>query len=114
MTSLDAFADAVHDLLHARAQSIGAIDVAVEVNDPHLDGEVLFGDGGPDMGFAFDSGAGSCSFCELVPPDSERWLEDHAIDLTTPVDDEARAEAALALLRGLLDARRPLLSGASQ
>jgi hypothetical protein len=30
------------------------------------------------------------------------------------VDDEARAEAALTLLRGLLDARRPLLSGASQ
>ena len=112
--ALDAFADAVHDLLHERALSIGAIDVAVEVNDDHLDGEVLFG-AGPDIGFTLDTAARTCAYCELVPPDSERWLDDSAITLD-PLEAPAgapgadrRAELALALLQGLLDARRPLL-----
>lgn len=113
--AVEAFADAVHDLLHARAQSIGAIDVAVERNDLHVDGEVLFGEG-PDIGFTLDTAAGTCAYCELVPPDSERWLEgaerdgfDVAATDPGPAGDEERSEAALELLQGLLDARRPLL-----
>jgi hypothetical protein len=114
VNALDAFADEVHSLLHERALSLGVIDVAVEVDEPHLDGELLFADG-PDMGFTFDSQAGTCSYCELVPPDSERWLEERVESLQVlslpagEAGDEARREAALALLQGMLDARRPLL-----
>lgn len=115
--AVEAFADAVHDLLHARAQSIGAIDVAVERNELHVDGEVLFGEG-PDLGFTLDAVAGTCAYCELVPPSSERWLEgaertglDVARIDAGPGGDEARAAAALELLQGLLDARRPLIRG---
>ncbi|MCB0877553.1 MAG: hypothetical protein KDC46_01030 [Thermoleophilia bacterium] len=113
-TAIAAFADQVHDLLHERALSIGAIDVAVEVNDLHVDGEVLFGSG-PDIGFTLDAEAGACSYCELVPPDSEQWLDarcDGFDVLGLPAGaagDEARRAAALELLQGLLDARRPLL-----
>lgn len=113
--AIEAFADALHDLLQARALSIGAIDVAVECNDGHVDGEVLFGEG-PDIGFTLDAAAGTCAYCELVPPDSERWLDGAPHDgfaiaelAPGPTGDEARAAAALELLRGLLDARRPLL-----
>ncbi len=105
-------ADAIHDLLHDRAQSIGAIDIGVEVNGTYVDGEVLFGDGGPDMGFAVDAATGACAFCELVPPDSERWLDEHALALELAAGEESHAAAALVLLRGLLDARRTLLRGA--
>ncbi len=112
--AIDAFADALHDLLHERALSIGLIDIGVEVNDGHVDGELLFGSG-PDMGLTVDAAAGTCSFCELVPPDSERWLDEPltGLDITGvapgPDGDDARRALALQLLRAMLDARRPLL-----
>lgn len=113
--AVEAAADAIHDLLHERALSIGAIDIAVERNELHVDGEVLFGEG-PDMGFTIDAVAGTCAYCELLPPDSERWLEGAergGLDLVAiepgPAGEPARTAIALEVLRGLLDARRPLL-----
>jgi hypothetical protein len=112
--ALEAFADAVHDLLHERALSIGVIDISVERNELHLDGELLFGIG-PDMGFSLDARLGECRYCELVPPDSERWLDEVRGDLLVldadagEAGDELRRAAALELLQGVLDARRPLL-----
>ena len=112
--ALDAFADQLHELLHERALSVGLIDIAVEVNDGHVDGELLFGEG-PDMGFTLDARAGACRFCELVPPDAERWLDEElegiaVLDLDPgAAGDEDRRGVALQLLRALLDARRPLL-----
>lgn len=112
--ALDAFAEALQDLLEARALSIGVIDIAVELNDLHLDGEILFNDS-PDMGFTLDAREGAVAYCELLPPDSERWLDERVeglrvLDLPRgEAGSEQRAAAALALLQGLLDARRPLL-----
>ena len=112
--ALDAFAEALQDLLEARALSIGLIDIDIEVDAQHVDGELMFGEG-PDIGFSFDSSSATCSYCELVPPDSEQWLDHQVAGLDvlaiasgdSGADD--RAAAALALLQGMLDARRPLL-----
>jgi hypothetical protein len=112
--ALDAFADAMYDLLHERAQSIGILDISIEANDLHLDGELLFSTG-PDIGFSLDARLGECRYCELLPPDAEQWLDEVRGDLLVlevgvgEDGDELRQAAALELLQGLLDARRPLL-----
>jgi hypothetical protein len=108
--AIDAFADATYDLLHERAQSLGVLDVAVEVNGWHLDCELLFATG-PDMGFSLDTRSGECRYCELLEDSTERWLEEVRGDLL--VLDESSEEllraAALEVLDGMLAARRPLL-----
>ena len=107
---LDAFADALYDLLHERAQSIGILDISIEVNDAHVDGELMYSNG-PDVGFSLDSRTGECRYCELLGDDGERWLQEVRGDLLV-LDggtDELRRAIALELLDGLLDARRPLL-----
>lgn len=108
--ALDAFADALYDLLHARAQSIGILDIAIEVNDWHVDGELLFANG-PDLGFSLDSRLGECRYCELLDGDRERWLDVVRGDLLLldAPGDQVLAASALELLDGLLEARRPLL-----
>jgi hypothetical protein len=108
--ALDAFADALYDLLHARAQSIGILDIGIELNGWHVDGELMYSTG-PDMGFTLDSRTGECRYCELLPGNKEAWLEGirgdlHVLDAE---GDEIRDALALELLAGLLDARRPLL-----
>ena len=109
-TALDAFADAMYDLLHERAQSIGILDISIEVNGWHLDGELLATDG-PDMGFSLDARTGECRYCELLDGERERWLDDVRGDLLVldAEADELRRAVALELLDGLLTARRPLL-----
>ena len=109
--AIEAFADALYDLLHERAQSVGILDISIEVHDQHVDGELMFSTD-PDMGFTLDTAAHACDYCELLPDDRERWLDDArtAVDISRARDDEARRDAAIALLQGLLDARRPLLA----
>lgn len=109
-SALDPFADALYDLLHERAQSIGVLDIAIEVNGDHLDGELMFSNG-PDMGFTLDSRAGECRYCELLTDQRESWLEEVRGDLLVleSASDELLRAAALELLDGLLAARRPLL-----
>lgn len=107
---IDSVADALYDLLHARAQSIGILDIALEVNDFHVDAELLFGHG-PDLGLSLDSRAGECRYCELLDGGRERWLDEVRGDLLVL---DAHAEdvieaIVLEVLDGLLDARRPLL-----
>jgi hypothetical protein len=112
--ALAVFADAMYDLLHERAQSIGILDISIEPNDLHLDGELMFSTG-PDIGFSLDARLGECRYCELLPPDAEQWLDEVRGDLLVleaapgAEGDELRCAAALELLQGLLDARRPLL-----
>ncbi len=108
--ALDAFADALYDLLHERAQSIGILDIGIEVNGWHLDGELMYSNG-PDMGFTLDSRSGECRYCELLPGERETWLDEVRGDLHVldSAGDELLRAAALELLAGLLDARRPLL-----
>lgn len=108
--ALDAFADALYDLLHARAQSIGILDIALEVNGWFLDAELLFSNG-PDMGFSLDSHLGECRYCELLEGGRERWLDEVRGDLLVldAPGEELLEAASLELLDGLLAARRPLL-----
>jgi hypothetical protein len=108
--AIDAFADATYDLLHERAQSIGVLDIAVEVNGWHVDCELLFGSG-PDMGFSLDTRSGECRYCRLLDGATERWLDEVRGDLLVldAPDEELLGAAALELLDGLLAARRPLL-----
>ncbi len=108
--TLDAFADALYDLLHERAQSIGILDIGIELNDWHVDGELMYSNG-PDMGFTLDSRTGECRYCELLPGNKETWLDGVRSDLLVldAEGDEIRRALALELLGGLLDARRPLL-----
>ncbi|MCW2923935.1 MAG: hypothetical protein JWM98_1339 [Thermoleophilia bacterium] len=112
VAAIDRFVDALYDLLHERAQSIGVMDIGLEVNGFHVDGELLFTTG-PDMGFSFDSQLGECRYCRLVGDDAEEWQEEVRGDLL--VLDGAPRElldaAALELLDGMLAARRPLLRG---
>jgi len=110
VTAIDTFVDALYDLLHGRAQSISAIDLSLEVNGWHVDGEVLFAKG-PDIGISLDTREGECRYCELLEGDQERWLDVVQGDLHV-LDNpgsELLEAAALALLDGLLTARRPLL-----
>lgn len=108
--ALDAFADAVYDLLQARAQSIGILDIGIEVNGRHLDGELLFSTG-PDIGFSLDARSGECRYCELLDGERERWLDEVRGDLLVldAPGEEVLDAAALELLDGILAARRPLL-----
>lgn len=108
--ALDAFADALYDLLHERAQSIGILDIGIELNGWHVDGELMYSTG-PDMGFTLDSRSGECRYCELLPGDNEAWLAEVRGDLLVldAEGEELRSAVALELLNGLLDARRPLL-----
>lgn len=108
--AIDAFADALYDLLHERAQSIGVLDIALEVNDWHVDGELMFSSG-PDMGFTLDSRAGEARYCELLPGAQEAWLDERRADVAVldAGDDDQRRAVALEVLDGLLAARRPLL-----
>lgn len=109
---MDAAADAIYDLVHERAQSIGVLDVAIEANDWHVDGELLFSTG-PDMGFSLDSRSGECRYCELLADAKERWLDEVRGDLLVldTADAAVLRAVALELLDGLLTARRPLLRG---
>lgn len=110
---IEAFADAVYELLRVRASSLGALDVDVEVDGWFVDGEVLFASG-PDMGFSVDTAAGTCVYCRLTDDGGETWLDDARIVIeflaAAGSDQEERVTAhAHAVLSGLLDARRPLL-----
>jgi hypothetical protein len=109
--AIDRFSDAIYELLQVRAQSIGVLDIGIEIDDWFIDGELMFVNG-PDMGFSIDSQARGARFCELLDDDGERWLDDVVevdfLDLA-PGDMDALAEQALIVLNGVLDARRPLL-----
>lgn len=109
MSIAAALADALYDLLHARAHSIGLLDIKLDSDDRHVDVEVCF-DRDPDMGLSFDIETGSCRFCELVDFDAERWLDEglDGIELPATGDDAAFEAVALRVLRALLDARREL------
>lgn len=108
--ALEAFADALYDLLHERAQSINLLDIGIELNGWHVDGELMYSTG-PDMGFTLDARTGECRYCELLPGNDERWLDEVRGDLLVldAEGEELRRGLALELLAGLLDARRPLL-----
>jgi hypothetical protein len=107
---VDDFADSLYDLLQARALSIGILDIALEVNEFHVDGEVMFSTG-PDLGLSLDVRSGECRYCELLDGSKERWLDEVRGDLLVldADTDEVREAIALELLDGLLAARRPLL-----
>lgn len=108
--AIDEFADTLYDLLHARAQSIGILDISLEVNGFHLDGELMFSKG-PDLGLSLDARSGECRYCELLGDRGERWLDEVRGDLLVldAEGGEVREAIALELLDGLLAARRPLL-----
>ena len=108
--AIDDLVDALYDLLHARAQSIGAMDVGLEVNGWHVDGELMFTNG-PDMGLSLDTRTGECRYCELVGDAQERWLDEVRGDLYVldGGSSELLEAVSLELLDGLLAARRPLL-----
>ena len=109
--AVEALAEALYDLLHARAQSIGLLDIAIEVDGWFVDAELMFSSG-PDMGLSLDAAAGACAYCRLVRDDAEEWLDAAAVtglELPPASGADAARELALRLLTGLLDARRPLL-----
>ena len=108
----EAVAEALYDLLHARALSIGLLDISVEVDGWYVDAELMFSSD-PDMGLSYDAGAGACAYCRLVRDDAEEWLDDAALTalpLPPAADADAARDLALAVLSGLLDARRPFLT----
>lgn len=108
--AISSFTDALYDLLHERAQSIGLLDIGLELNGWHVDGELMYSSG-PDMGFTLDARSGECRYCELLAGDKETWLDEVRGDLLVldSESDELRRAVALELLDGLLAARRPLL-----
>lgn len=109
--SLDLLADALYDLLSARARSIGVMDIQIDATWPWLDVELLFTNG-PDIGLSLDALDGICSYCVMQGDAEELWLEADigGLRLTAEVvDGEAHADMALRMLDGLLAARRPLL-----
>lgn len=108
----DACVDALYDLLHARAQSIGLLDIAIELNDGHIDAELLF-TSGPDIGVTVDVAAGTAAYCELLEADQERWLETRreGLAVTSAANEELTGAVALEVLDGLLAARRELIRG---
>lgn len=108
--AIDRFADSLGQLLEQRALSIGLVDLSLEVDGWFVDCELLFGSV-PDMGISVDVQHGVARFCELLGDDAEQWLE-HTVGNLPVLDargEEERREIALAVLGGLLDARRPLL-----
>lgn len=108
--AIDRFAESLGELLEKRALSVGLMDVAVEVDGWFVDCELMFSTD-PDMGVSVDVQRGTARFCELVGERDERWLEHHVENL--PIlgarGEEERREIAVAVLTGVLDARRPLL-----
>ena len=104
--ALERLGEAFYDLLHARALSIGVMDIDLEQEGWYVDAELLFSVG-PDMGISFDGRSGVCRYCELIGDDEERWLEHEVAGID--VANEPAKDVALALLSGMLDARRPLL-----
>lgn len=110
LEALGAFADALYDLLHERAQSIGILDVALEVNGWHVDCELLFGSG-PDLGLSLDGRSGECRYCELLEGRRERWLDEVRGDLLVldAPGPQVLEAAAHEVLDGLLAARRSLV-----
>lgn len=110
VAAIDAFADVLYDLLHARAQSIGILDIALEVNAWHVDAELMYSSG-PDMGVSLDTRSGECRYCELLDGAAEHWLDEVRGDLLVLDSPSANVldAVALELLDGLLAARRPLL-----
>jgi hypothetical protein len=107
---IDEVADSLYELLHARAQSIGILDIALEVNDWHVDVELMFSTG-PDLGLSLDAQTGTCRYCELLEGDQERWLDEQrdGLDVLGARGEELANVVALEVLDGLLAARRPLL-----
>lgn len=107
--ALDAFLDVLYDLLHERAHSVGLLDIGLELNEGHVDGELLFTTS-PDMGLSLEVATGTCRYCELVGDDAERWLDVVRDGIAAVGDAAALRESALVVLDGLLAARRPLLT----
>ena len=109
--AIEQFVDALYDLLHERAQSIGLLDIALEINGWHVDGELMYSSG-PDMGLSLDTRSGECRYCQLLGDQREQWLDEVRGDLlvlSAAHDPEFERAAALEVLDGLLAARRPLL-----
>ena len=102
-------ADTLGDLLAARALSIGALDISVELNAPHLDCEVLFAES-PDIGCTLDLTSGEVQYCELEPGAGERWLPEHAATTDTSglTGPDVHERIAHELLDGMLAARRSI------
>ena len=100
-------ADVIYEYMCRFAGSWGLVDIAVEANGAHIDGELIFAIGA-DMGFTVDMAAATCHFCMLEGADSERWLDDVLTDVTFPVsaDADAHSEQAKRIADGLLAARR--------
>lgn len=108
--AIDRFATTLGELLEKRALSVGLVDIALDVDGWFVDAELVFAVG-PDMGVSVDTSAGVALFCELVGDDGERWL-DHRVENLPVLDargETERSEIAVAVLGGVLDARRPLL-----
>ncbi|MCW2949522.1 MAG: hypothetical protein JWN41_535 [Thermoleophilia bacterium] len=111
--TVEAFAEALYELLQGRALSLGVVDIALEVDGWFVDVELMFATG-PDMGASVHVGVGEARFCELVGADDERWLEHEIAGLVVLAasTSEDLAAQALLVLQGVLDARRPLLTKA--
>ncbi|MCW2962259.1 MAG: hypothetical protein JWM90_2646 [Thermoleophilia bacterium] len=107
---VDAFADALYDLLQQRALSWGLVDIGMETDGSNIDCELLFGSD-PDMGFSVDVSNGVARFCKLVGEDKEEWLDETLanLDILGAANDEELAARALDVANGVLAARRPLL-----
>ncbi|MCW2955990.1 MAG: hypothetical protein JWO69_859 [Thermoleophilia bacterium] len=107
---VELFADALYELLQQRALSWGLVDVGMDVDGGNIDCELMFGTD-PDMGFSIDARDGVCRYCVLVGDDAERWLDDAltGLDIIGARTEEQRADVALVVANGVLDARRPLL-----
>ena len=108
--AVDRFADALYEVLTKRARSWGVVDVGLEVDGWYVDVELQFATG-PDMGASVHAGAGEARYCELVGADQERWFDEgvDGLAILAASSDEARDEQVMAVLDGLLAARRPLL-----
>ncbi len=111
--AIEAFATALFELLEARAQSIGLLDIAVEVDGWNIDAELMY-TSNPDMGATIDAASGELEVCELLGDDGERWIDDAGCAGLRVLDGDdqdidALREDTLAVLTAVLDARRPLL-----
>ena len=102
------FPDVLYDLLCARAQSIGVIDIVFDADDSFVDAEITFS-AGPGIGFSIDLAAGVCQYCELIAESEERWLGDRIEQLAVESGEAGDLQdAALEVLNGMLAARRSL------
>lgn len=113
-SAIEAFADAVYELMSKRAASWGVLDVEIQTEDWLVEGELLF-DSGVDMGFSYDARQAQCRYCVLPSGDADPvWLDADASDLQVlqRTDPDSLAEPALALCNGLLAARRAVSENA--